>query len=56
VKNLLHNMPEYKRMLPEAAENLDQVAAAGLSHDRELMKSSASTVRPLRHKVVIEKK
>jgi lysophospholipase L1-like esterase len=56
VKNLLHNMPEYKKMLPEATENLDQVAAAGLSHDSELMKISAAAVRPVRHKIVIERK
>lgn len=56
VKNLIHNMPEYRRLLPEAADNLNQLAAAGLNHDRELMKQSAAAVKPVTHKIVIERK
>jgi lysophospholipase L1-like esterase len=56
VKNLLHNMPEYKHMLPEATEDLERIAAAGLNRDRELMKTSGAAIRPVRHKLVIERK
>jgi hypothetical protein len=56
VKNMLHNMPEYRRLLPEAADTLSQLAAAGLNHDCESMKKSSAAVKPVTHKLVIERK
>ena len=56
VKNLLHNIPEYKRLVPEASESLEQVAAAGLRRDKELMTQSAAAVKPVRYKITIEQK
>ena len=54
VKNLLHNLPEYKRLVPEATENLELVAVAGLRRDKDLMSQSSAAVKPVSHKIRIE--
>jgi lysophospholipase L1-like esterase len=56
VKNMMHNMPEYRRLLPEAADTLSQLTAAGLNHDRQLIKESAAAVKPVTHKLIIERR
>jgi lysophospholipase L1-like esterase len=55
VKSLLHNLPEYKRLLPETTENLELIAAAGLRHDKDLMGQSSAAVKPVGHKIQIER-
>jgi lysophospholipase L1-like esterase len=55
VKSLLTKFPEYKRLLPEATENLELIAATGLRHDKELMSQSSSAVKPVTHRIQIEK-
>lgn len=54
VKSLLHNIPEYKRLLPDTTDNFEQIATKGISRDKELMKESAAAIRPVKHKLVIE--
>jgi hypothetical protein len=55
VKSLLTRFPEYKRLLPEATENLELVATAGLRRDKELMNKSSAAVKPVTHKIQIER-
>ena len=55
VKSLLHNLPEYQRLLPETTENLELIAAAGLRHDKDLMGQSSAGVKPVIHKIQIER-
>ncbi len=55
VKNLLTRLPEYKHLLPEATENIELVATAGLRRDKELISQSSAAVKPVSHKIQIER-
>ncbi len=54
VKNLIHSMPEYKRMIPEEAIALDHIVEAGIRRDKELIAESSAAVTPVRHQLLIE--
>jgi len=53
VKNLIHNLPDYKRMLPDETVALDRLAAEGIRRDKALCEASAAAVVPVRHKIRI---
>ncbi len=55
IKNLLHSVPEYKRLVPETAENLELVAIAVPRREKELMAQSSAAVKPVSHKILIER-
>ena len=54
VKNLLHNVPEFKRLVPEESEAFDRIPSAGLRRDQALLAKAAATVTPVEHTLVIE--
>lgn len=54
VKNLIHSLPEYKRMIPDETSALDRVAEAGIRRDMELIEGSTSMVTPVKHQLLIE--
>ncbi len=54
IKNLLHSVPEYKRMLPDEAATLDRLAAAGIRRDKALCEAAAAAVVPVRHTISIQ--
>lgn len=53
-KSLLHELPNYRRYLPEEKECLDQIVAGLGQKDKELAAASASSVKPVRHTLKIE--
>ena len=54
VKNLLHDIPEFERMLPSERDPLERIAKSLLQKDLEARQASAAAVRPVRHVLVIE--
>jgi len=54
VKNLLHNVPEFKRLIPEEAAAFDRILPAALTHDQTLLATAAAAVKPVEHTLVIE--
>ncbi len=54
VKNLLHNLPEFKLLMPEESEAFDRVPLAGLRRDQALFAKAAAAVTPVEHTLVIE--
>ncbi len=53
VKNLIHNTPDYKRLIPEEAAALDKIVESGIRRDKSLSAESYAAVAPVRHKLVI---
>jgi hypothetical protein len=56
VKNLLHSIPEYERMVPDEKDPLERIAKSLLQKDQEARQASAAAVRPVRHVLIIEEK
>jgi lysophospholipase L1-like esterase len=54
VKTLLHNLPEYKQLVPEEADALERIAAGAMKRDKALADASTAAVEPVRHQLVIE--
>jgi lysophospholipase L1-like esterase len=55
VKNLIHSLPEYKRMLPTEEEaTLDRLAAEGIRRDKALFDAAAAAVVPVEHEIRIQ--
>jgi lysophospholipase L1-like esterase len=54
VKNLIHSLPDYKRMLPEEVETFERLAAEGIRRDKALCEAAAAAVVPVRHKISIK--
>ncbi len=54
IKNLLHNLPDYKRLMPEEAESFERIGGAVVRDDKKLAEVAAASVVPVRHKLVIE--
>jgi lysophospholipase L1-like esterase len=54
VKNLIHNLPEYKRMIPDETSSLDRIGEALVRRDKELVTESSTLVAPVRHQLVIQ--
>lgn len=53
-KSLLHEIPNYRRYLPEEKECLDKIVAGLGQKDKELAAVSASSVKPVRHTLKID--
>ena len=53
-KQLLHEMPHNKNLLPEARDAWDQVAAAAMKRDAVLLGESAAAVVPVKHVIKIQ--
>ncbi len=54
IKNLLHNLPEYKHVVPTEQEALERIAAALLKQDQAARDASAAAVVPVKHTLKIE--
>ena len=55
VKNLLHNLPVYKQMVPEESDALQRIAGALLKQDKEARDASAAAVVPVKHRIAVER-
>jgi hypothetical protein len=55
VKNLLHQLPEYIKQLPEQKELLDKLAQAGIDKAKVLNDASVAAVKPVKHTIKVEK-
>lgn len=53
-KVLLHEIPNYRRYLPEEKETLDQIVDKLAQKDKEMAAASASSVKPVTHTLKIE--
>jgi lysophospholipase L1-like esterase len=53
-KVLLHEIPNYRRHIPEVNEALDQIVAKLGQKDKDMAAASASSVKPVGHTVKIE--
>jgi hypothetical protein len=54
VKQLLHNLPEYLRLLPEEKETMERIAAALVAKDKAARDEPAAAVAPVKHTIKIE--
>lgn len=54
VKSLLHNLPEYKRLVPAEEAGLERIAAALLDADKAAREAAAAAVAPVQHTLKIE--
>ncbi|MCY2988741.1 MAG: hypothetical protein NTY19_12855 [Planctomycetota bacterium] len=54
IKNLLHNLPEYKHAVPAEQEALERIAAVLLKQDQAARDASAAAVVPVKHTLKIE--
>jgi len=54
VKNLMHNLPEYKKILPEEKDVFERIAAALLAKDKTARDDSAAAVVPVKHTIKVE--
>jgi lysophospholipase L1-like esterase len=55
VKNLLHNLPEYTKQLPEQKDALDKLAHGGIDKAKTLNDASVAAITPVKHTIKIEK-
>jgi lysophospholipase L1-like esterase len=53
-KDLMMHVGPYKQMLPDQAEAVDALAAAGVKRDESLYNDVAATVKPVRYTIRIE--
>lgn len=54
VKNLLHNIPAYKQLVPEEAESMERIAKTLVAKDKEARDASAAAVTPVKHTIKID--
>jgi hypothetical protein len=54
IKNLLHNIPNYKQAVPQEDDSLEKVAAAIVAEDKKARDASAATLVPVKHTIQIE--
>lgn len=54
IKNLLHNLPQYGRLLPEEAETFSRLADKIVAKDKALREASSAAVVPVKHTLRIE--
>ncbi|MHB8972531.1 MAG: SGNH/GDSL hydrolase family protein [Pirellulaceae bacterium] len=54
VKNLLHNIPNYKQAVPQEDDSLEKVAKAIVAEDKKARDASAATLVPVKHTLQIE--
>lgn len=53
-KNLLHELPTYRRYVPEAGESIDQIAAALQKKQKGMADASSAAVTPVKHTIKVE--
>jgi lysophospholipase L1-like esterase len=53
-KNLLHNIPQYRELLPGEKETFERLVAATVQRDKDLRQASKAAVVPVRHTIKIE--
>jgi lysophospholipase L1-like esterase len=54
IKNLIHDLPEYLRALPEEKESLERIAGALVKKDEAARNAAAAAVKPVKHTITIE--
>jgi lysophospholipase L1-like esterase len=54
VKNLLHLLPDYKRLFPEERQSLDRIANGLVQQDKAARDASAAAVQPVKHTIKIK--
>ena len=54
VKELIHNLPAYERLVPEERENLVKMRATLIARDKPLRQAAAKAVEPVRHTIKVE--
>ena len=54
IKSLLHNLSEYRILMPSEGESLERLAAGVVKRDEFLRKEDAAAVKPVRHVLKIE--
>ena len=53
VKNLVHNLPEYKRMVPDEQESLNRIANGLVKQDQAAQAASSAAVVPVKHTIKV---
>ncbi len=54
IKNLLHDIPAYERIVPAEKDALEKIADALVAKDKETRDASAEAVKPVKHSITIE--
>jgi hypothetical protein len=54
VKNLVHNLPEYKRMVPDEQEAIDRIANGLVKQDQAAQAASTAAVAPVKHAIQVK--
>jgi hypothetical protein len=54
VKQLLHNAPQYRDLLPAEQETFNRLVAATLKRDQELRDAAAAAVTPVNYEITVD--
>jgi len=54
IKTAIHDLPVYKRLLPDESQTLDRLAATLLAKDKQSRDASAEAVKPVRHTIRVK--
>lgn len=54
IKSVVTKLPDFHKLIPEESSAIDQIAASGLKHDKQLFDAAAATVTPVKHTLAIE--
>ena len=54
VKSALHSLPVFEQLLPEEAEDLQEIAGKLVAKDKAARDASAAAVVPVKHRLKIE--
>ena len=54
IKELIHSLPEYEQMLPDAKDDVEKIATAAAAKDKSLSDAAAAVVTPVHYTITIE--